>query len=74
MVNILISGACGKMGVKVAETAAKFPEVKIVCGVDRFCGKADFPIYDDFTSVKEPVDVVIDFSSPQNLAGIFDKG
>ena len=70
MINVLISGACGKMGVKVAQKAANYPQLNIVCGVDKFVGKADFPVYPDFDSVTEKVDVIIDFSSPLNLDGL----
>ena len=70
MLNVLISGACGKMGVKVAEAIAKNKDVTVTSGVDKFSGKADFPIFCDFNSVDKKVDVVIDFSSPQNLDNV----
>ncbi len=72
MINILISGANGKMGKKVYESAQKNALVKAVCGVDIVCDckKADFPIYDCFDKVKENVDVIVDFSAPSNLNNI----
>lgn len=72
MIKVLISGACGKMGVKVAQAAENFSDVKIVCGVDKFINKADFPIYSDFSEISEDIDVVIDFSSPQNLTSLIE--
>ena len=72
MVNILISGANGRMGRKVFESCLSNPLVKAVCGVDivKNCFDKDFPIYDAFDKVNESVDVVIDFSSPKALDGI----
>ena len=74
MVNILISGANGRMGRKVFESCSINPAVKAVCGVDivKNCFDKDFPIYDAFDKVNESVDVVIDFSSPLNLDNILN--
>ena len=72
MINLLISGANGRMGKKVFESAQKNANVKAVCGVDLVCDckNVDFPIYDCFDKVKEKVDVVVDFSAPTNLNNI----
>ena len=72
MINILISGANGRMGRKVFESCKLNDNVKAVCGVDivKNCFDKDFPIYDNFDNVKEDVDVVIDFSAPSNLDNI----
>lgn len=69
MINVLISGALGKMGKKVFTACTETDTVKAVCGVDivENFSNADFPIYADFDSVKEKVDVIIDFSSPLNF-------
>ena len=74
MVNILIHGALGRMGVKVFETCLSDDGVKAVCGVDRFLNldNKDFPVYDGFGKVTEKVDVVIDFSSPVTLGSVLD--
>ena len=72
MVNILISGAKGRMGRKVYDAAALNEKITAVCGVDiteDFSSK-DYPIYNGFNKVKEKVDVVIDFSSPANLDNV----
>lgn len=73
MVKIIISGALGKMGVKVAESVSKIENAEIVCGIDRI-SKNDlpFPVYDKFDCVKEDADVIIDFSSPANLDNILN--
>ena len=74
MVKVLINGALGKMGKKVFEACASEDNVVAVCGVDRFCDFSNekFPVYDSFESVKEDVDVVIDFSAPVTLKGLLD--
>ncbi len=69
MIKLLIVGANGKMGKKVRETLPSFPLVKAVCGVDlkEDLSCPDFPVYSDFSMVKESPDVLIDFSSVKNL-------
>ena len=69
MVNVLISGAFGKMGKKVREACLLNENVKAVCGVDvkEDFSAPDFPVYSSFKDVKEKVDVIIDFSAPATL-------
>ncbi len=71
MANLLISGALGKMGKKVYETA-KNSALTPVCGVDLTEGliDPDFKVYDSFDKVSEKIDVIIDFSSPKNLDAV----
>ncbi len=61
--RILLCGACGKMGRQVSELAGE----EIVCGVDFYPAPMPFPVYQNFNEVTEQIDVVIDFSSAQNL-------
>ncbi len=72
MVNILINGANGRMGKKVFEACSISNNVNAVCGVDLVgsFSNPNFPIYDSFQSVKEKVDVIIDFSAPASLDGV----
>ena len=62
MTKILLSGACGKMGEKIADVISKKENMQIVCGVDIAQRICDFPIYNNFDSIKETPDVIIDFS------------
>ncbi len=65
MVNILLCGACGKMGQAVTNSAEARENLNIVCGVDPFAGiTREYPVYESFSDIKENVDVVIDFSNP----------
>ncbi len=64
MYNILLSGACGKMGKEVASKVKNFPELNIVCGL----GKNEvldgtFPVYSNIDKIHENVDIIIDFSN-----------
>lgn len=71
MINILLSGANGKMGQAVTRTAAQSSMVTISAGFDiNTLQNADFPVYDDLAKVTEPVDVIIDFSHPAMLDSI----
>ncbi len=62
MTKILLSGACGKMGEKIADVVSKKENMQIICGVDIAQRICDFPIYNSFDLIKETPDVIIDFS------------
>lgn len=62
MVNILLSGACGKMGNAVARCCKEDENLKIIAGVDRAEMLCDFPVYKSFDDVNVVPDVIIDFS------------
>ena len=72
MIKVLIFGALGRMGKKVYDAVCQNPNLKAVCGVDRFedTSNPDFPIYSDLSQVTQKVDVIIDFSAPVSLDGI----
>lgn len=64
--KIILCGACGRMGKNVAELAAAANH-EIVCGVDRVSAASPFPLFQSFSEVTQTADVVIDFSSAQDL-------
>lgn len=66
-VNVLICGACGKMGGNVLYLLENDPTMQAVCGVDTFPRSISIPVYKTFDEVQESVDVIIDFSSAENL-------
>ncbi len=71
MVNIILVGACGKMGRVISSLVNDREDCKIVAGVDKITEKYDdFPIYDDIENVTESADVIVDFSHPSALEGI----
>lgn len=72
MTNILLSGACGKMGNAVARCVAEDETLKIVAGVDKAEMLCDFPIYKSFDDVTVIPDVIIDFSNVALLQDILN--
>ena len=73
MRHILLSGANGRMGKVLQHMIAGHAEFVISAGLDRHTeATGDFPIYSAPEAVKEPVDLVIDFSHHSNVAGLLD--
>ena len=72
MTNILLSGACGKMGNAVARCCKEDENTKIIAGVDRAEMLCDFPVYKSFDDVKVVPDVIIDFSHVSVLDSLLD--
>lgn len=66
-VRILLCGACGKMGGNVLSLLESDDEATAVCGVDLFPREIGVPVYKHFSDVQEQADVIIDFSSAENL-------
>lgn len=65
--KIIICGACGKMGGNVLSLLSSDAEAEVVCGVDLFPKEIGIPVYTSFKDVKETADVIIDFSSAENV-------
>lgn len=75
MIDLLISGALGKMGQAVATQVKDFKEISVAAGVDiEPSDDLDFPVYDNFNDIKEQIDIIIDFSSPKALEDILNYG
>ena len=74
MINVLISGANGRMGKKVFEAISSNDNLTAVCGVDAFENLSNpaFPIYADFSKVDKKIDVIVDFSVPKTLDNILN--
>ncbi len=72
MINLLISGALGRMGKKVYESAIKTNDINVVCGIDVKSSNSPIPVYTSFNKVKEKIDGIIDFSSHSNLDNILE--
>ena len=65
--RIILCGACGKMGGNVLSLLADDDQAVAVCGVDLFPREIGIPVYTSFADVQEDADVIIDFSSADNL-------
>lgn len=73
MINVLISGACGRMGKEVISKLADYNEFKIVAGFDRAEHlEGAFPIYSDFAKFPNDIDIIIDFSHVHMTLKILD--
>ena len=65
--RIILCGACGKMGGNVLSLLAEDENATAVCGVDLFPREIGIPVYKNFADIQEQADVIIDFSSAENL-------
>lgn len=73
MIKILLSGANGKMGQAVTRAVENYNDIFISAGYDINTNQhSTYPVYDNLDDLKEPVDVIIDFSHPATLDGILD--
>ena len=66
--RIILCGACGKMGGNVLSLLQGDTEAEVVCGVDLFPREIGVPVYKSFTDIREEADVIVDFSSAENVA------
>lgn len=67
MTKIILCGACGKMGSNVLSLLQGDNTATAVCGVDAYPREIGLTVYKSFHEVKEEADVIIDFSSADNL-------
>ena len=67
MTKIILCGACGKMGGNVLSLLSEDEQAVAVCGVDAYPREIGLTVYKSFAEVKEEGDVIIDFSSADNL-------
>lgn len=65
--KVILCGACGKMGGNVLSLLQDDLDAVAVCGVDLFPREIGIPVYKSFDMVQEKADVMIDFSSADNL-------
>lgn len=72
MTEVLLNGCFGKMGKMIANAVAERDDCKIIVGIDKSAGTADYPVFTDFTDVTTKPDVIIDFSNPAALDGVLN--
>ncbi|MCG8511898.1 MAG: hypothetical protein MI741_22000, partial [Rhodospirillales bacterium] len=84
MIRLAIHGAAGRMGRRLIALACQADDLQVTAALDhnenpqlgqdagRLAGidVIDVPLA---SSLSEPVDVIIDFSLPQGLAGVLDQ-
>lgn len=71
--NIIISGALGRMGKALADAAGN-SGIEVVCGVDAALQNqtAGFPLVRSYDQISRKADVLIDFSVADNLDALLD--
>lgn len=68
MINLILSGCCGRMGRVITELVSGDPQLKIIAGFDPAAtGAAPFPVYASPMEYTGTADCLIDFSSPLAL-------
>lgn len=72
MVKVLLNGSGGKMGKSIVEASAKFPNIEIVGGIDKFNKDGNFPVFSLPSEVNIEYDVLLDFSRADALVGLLD--
>ena len=64
--KVILCGACGRMGRNVAQLCSE-RGVTVTAGVDVAPAPMPFPVYPDFSDIREETDVVIDFSPASSV-------
>ena len=74
MINVILNGACGRLGTTFQKVAKEATDVNIVAGVDvnRTGISTDFPLYKNIKNVAVPADAVVDFSTPAALSDVLE--
>ena len=72
MTKILLSGCMGRMGRAITQIVSDTPDAEIVCGFDIGKGDMPYPVYSNYSDIKEKADVIIDFSHPSNLNSLLE--
>ena len=70
--KILLVGATGSMGKTIVEICKSDDEYEIVAGTGSRKCDYDFPLYEDFSSIVEDFDIIIDFSNHNAIDGLLN--
>lgn len=70
MLDVILSGANGKMGKVLQGIIAQQTEMQVVAGVDRESFAAEFPTFTQISDVNVSADVIIDFSHFSNVPAV----
>lgn len=72
-IRILLSGCSGRMGQVLAALIAESPDLEVVAGYDQNQAvPCAFPVFAQASDCTAEFDVIIDFSNPAALPGLFD--
>lgn len=68
--NIIISGAKGKMGRAIRDIVKGSNKMKVIAGVDVTPEDSEIKIYNDIFKITEKADVIVDFSNPKAIENL----
>jgi 4-hydroxy-tetrahydrodipicolinate reductase len=68
--KVLINGINGKMGQVLLNEINNTKNIEVVAGVSRTGSELKIPVYTNANDIKEKVDIVIDFSTPEGTLNI----
>ena len=73
MIQVLVHGACGKMGGHVIDALKRCDDMELFCGVDHMAkGDESFKCYASFDKVEGKPDIIIDFSFHTLVKSVLD--
>lgn len=73
LVNVLISGASGRMGRVISDIIKSRDDMQVVAGLDMAENMSgEFPIYESLQDVNEDVNCIVDFSHPLAIDNLID--
>ena len=73
MVQIAVSGICGKMGRTLLTAISERTDCEVCCGIDiGDPAGIPVPVYKSPADMQEKPDVIIDYSHPNSLSGLLD--
>lgn len=66
MIKVAVAGYAGRMGSAVVNAVNAAQDMELVCGIDPFSKKTEFPTYTSISDAldKEDFDVLVDFTQP----------
>lgn len=70
--DVILCGASGRMGKEMMGEIARSAHARVVAAVDRVLPNADCACYTRLSDVKEPADVVVDFSHRSGTVELID--
>ena len=70
--KVLINGVNGKMGHVLLEEINKLDDIEVVAGVSKSSSNLNIPVYIEPKDIKEKIDVIIDFSTPEGSLNILE--
>lgn len=74
MISVVVNGCNGKMGQVLINKLIESEGFKVVGGIDKNTSSKDITVFNNINDIKEDVDVIIDFSNRECLAGLLKYG